>query len=341
MKQLQFAITIYLIILGTTINAQVAGLYDSYPIDGYTELSVKKATEFAERKLIVATLDYDEDIVKKLDKNKDPEKLSTYKSTIKEFNADIKEMVDSLWTLNKSVKYMSYEDIEDIKGDDKSEYVVIIMVRLHEKPTPGTSNDKTVLTSYDISFDNAVFGGDQKTNKIRSTNSHFTLMRVCLLENLKSPNQMTIPMGHVVPQPADIAFGLTYMDWYIRSKMADVSDKDMVTQINESSKELATLTLLISEEDAKDDDIMGKGNKTYPFKSQIVTKEELEAHILAKTPGYAYVNYGHNSACAVKVENRTLLRVPKPSEVTLISTETTIAKMGLSVQKLIEKGEEE
>ena len=104
MKQLQFAITIYLIILGTTINAQVAGLYDSYPIDGYTELSVKKATEFAERKLIVATLDYDEDIVKKLDKNKDPEKLSTYKSTIKEFNADIKEMVDSLWTLNKSVK---------------------------------------------------------------------------------------------------------------------------------------------------------------------------------------------------------------------------------------------
>jgi len=162
-----------------------------------------------------------------------------------------------------------------------------------------------------------------------------------LLENLKFPNQMTIPMGHVVPQPSDIAFGLTYIDWYIRSKMANLSDKDLVAQINENSKELATLTLLISEEDAKDDDVMGKGNKTYPFKSQIVTKEELEAHILAKTPGYAYVNYGHSRACAIKLEDRKLLRVPKPAEITLISTETTIIKMGLSVQKFIEKGEEE
>jgi hypothetical protein len=38
----------------------------------------------------LTTLEYDEDIVKKLDRNKDPEKLATYKSTIKEFNADIK-----------------------------------------------------------------------------------------------------------------------------------------------------------------------------------------------------------------------------------------------------------
>jgi hypothetical protein len=29
---------------------------------------------------------------------------------------------------------MSYEDIQDIKGDDKSQYVVIIMERLDEKP---------------------------------------------------------------------------------------------------------------------------------------------------------------------------------------------------------------
>ncbi|HRF77128.1 MAG TPA: hypothetical protein PLB46_11185 [Chitinophagales bacterium] len=339
MKQLQLTIALCLVIFGSIQNAH--GQFDSYPIDGYTELSVKKATEFAERKLIVTTLEYDDDIVKKLDKNKDPEKLATYKATIKEFNADIKKMVDSLWTLNKSIKYMSYEDIKDIKGDDKSQYVVIIMERMEEKTSTGTSGKTYVIGNYDITFDNSAIGGIQKTNKIRSKSSHFTVMRVALLENLQFPNQMTIPMGHIVPQSTDIAFGLTYIDWYIRSKMADISDKDMMIQINEKSKELATLTLLISEEDAKDDDIMGKGSKVYPFKSQIVTKEELEAHILAKTPGYAYVNYGHNSACAVKVDNRTILRVPKPSEVTLVSTENTIAKMGISVQKLIEKDEEE
>jgi hypothetical protein len=94
---------------------------------------------------------------------------------------------------------MSYEDIQDIKGDDKSQYVVIIMERLDEKrlPLEHQMTKHTLIGSYDITFDNAAIGGDQKTNQIRSTNSHFTLMRVCLLENLKFPNQMTIPMGHV------------------------------------------------------------------------------------------------------------------------------------------------
>lgn len=317
----------------TTIYAQT-DIFGNYQTQYFGKITPETFDKIAERKLIVVLLEEDPNIVTKLGKNKDPEKLATYKSTITNFNSDIKLVFEALWTMHDSLEFKTWSEISKIPKTEKSNYEIVTFMRYKE----ALQNTESFEDVSRIDFDNAAIGGSQKTNEIKSNSYEYTMMKIGALQTIKIDSHVWIAMGHLVPTSLDLAFGIAYIQWYLQSKKDGISTSEMMSESKVNCKELPGLTLLISEADAKDNKIMGDDDKKYPYKTEIVPIEKIEEYITLKTPGYAYLNYNNEKACVVKIENNSILYIPYTTALTIQSI-VSVSKMGSMVQKIIDTGD--
>lgn len=345
MKFLKFLFTLFCILCigDQTLVAQSSDYYGIFPPDNLGEYTAERAKEFTERTLIIILLQENPNIIKRFVNDKNTKKLETYKNTIKEFNKKMRLIGDSLWHMHQSVKYMGWGDALEINAKDKSKYAYIAVLRYEDDDD---AQFEDVPSKLSIDYDASLIGGIQYDTIEKSTHSECSVMQFSLLERLEYRGGLTVPMNHLIPDEADLAFGFNYITWFIKNKLTDISDKDLYHSLQENGKELAELTLLISEEDAKDEKLMGTNNgnkKPYPFKTQIVTKEQLLEHVLAKTPGYAWLNFNHGCPGVFSTESRNLLFVQIPNAYGLGSMFeiNSVARMGVAIQKYIEQSKEE
>jgi hypothetical protein len=317
----------------TFVNAQ-STMFGTYQTQVYGKITADAYQRIIEKKLIVVLLEEDSYIVNKLAKNKDPEKLATYKKTIKDFNADVKPVFEALWTIHKSIEFKTWSEISEIPKSEKSDYVIVTFMRYQSSEQ--ASSTETFEDVSRIDFDNSIIGGLQKTSDDLSDTREYTVMKFGQLQSIKLSSQAWVIMGHLVPTSVDLAFGIGYIEWYLKSQQAGASLNEMMRESKVTCKEIPNLTLLVNEQDAKDVKIMGDASSKYPYRFQILPIEEIEEIILSKTPGYAYLNFNNNKSCVVKAENNAILFVPYTTALT-IQTNVTVAKMGEMVQKNIEE----
>jgi len=285
-----------------------------------------------QRKMIVMVLQDDVKVVSKLTKSGDTAGLAAYKLSVKTINDNFIEAVNLLWPYHEEFIYKSYDELQAMEKELKPQYAVIYFARYETYTDEGETK---VRTSYDINWGgDYLVGGKGYAAKNRSDKDFYTVMKVSLLEELRKAPPFQVPMSRVVPNKADMYFGLNYARWYMHMKLERVSEEQMNDTLQNNCRKLENLVLLISADDVRHGLIDDPFKAYYPIKFNVVPKEMLEEIIMTNASGYAYLLVNCGKACVMNTQTGEPLYISR-----LYDWDTYISfdKMGKEIAKIIGK----
>ncbi|MFI5172256.1 MAG: hypothetical protein ACHQFW_07685 [Chitinophagales bacterium] len=259
-------------------------------------------SELKNRKLILMIQDEEEfyDI-----KNTKPGvSFTDYKNTVDLINNNLKTVVDSLWPYHDEFLMLNYKELQKIAKADMEKYAVIYFIRYEEE---GGGNYKKHLHYFNIG---CLPDGNTYDMKNISTTENYSGMKLAFLENFRDPDNIFIPMSHLIPQQSDIAFGLSYVIWFLHMRSIDKTEKQMRDTLARNSTQITEITLLVSRADIENKNFIDLSFTEYPFEYKVVEQQELDSLILSRSEGFGYLNYNLQKACVVKTVNGEPLYVP-------------------------------
>ena len=285
-----------------------------------------------DRKLILMTLSEDIKVVNKFKKEDDTTALKEYRAAIKKFNNDLITVVDLMWPYHDSYLLMPYDSIQKMDKLIKPEYVMIYFVRYDTYIEAGETK---VHTSYDINWDGYLISENNAYSvKNRSDVDYYTVMKIAQVDEFRKAPPFQIAMPHIAPTKTDIAFGMSYALWYLNMKNDRLDEAQIKEAIDNNTKQLSTITLLISSDDVKSKLVEDPYKAGYPFPFNVVPPEMYEQVIMSRMPGYAYLTMNCNKSCITKAETGEPMFLFRPYD---WNTDLPFSKAGKEIQKITAK----
>ncbi len=285
-----------------------------------------------DRKMIIMILGEDVKLVNKLKKSGDTLTLKEYRNAIDQLNHDFIAVVDSLWPFQQEFTYMIYDSVQTIPKEAKPEYAVMFFVRYQVYIESGETKTKT---SYDINWDDYLITNEAYSEKNQSTVDFYTVFKIAKVEEFRRTPPVQLPMPHISPTKTDIAFGVSYAAWYMNQKMKGNADAELRAVLDENSRELSKLTLVICSDDVKKKMIDNPYDANYPYTFNVVPKEMYEQVIATKMQGYAYLIMNCGKPCVIRAEDAEPLYISRLYDWNAL---ISFKQMGKEVAKITGKG---
>lgn len=285
-----------------------------------------------DRKLILMTLSEDLKVVNKFKKADDTTSLMEYRAAIQKFNSDLITVVDSMWPYHKEYLLMPYDSIQKMDKEIKPQYVMIYFVRYDTYIEAGETK---VHTSYDVNWDGYLIGGSNLySEKNKSDVDYYTVMKIAQVDEFRKSPPFQIAMPHISPTKLDMVFGLSYAVWYLNMKNDRMEEADLRKAIDENTKQLNGITLLISSDDIKSKLVDDPYKSGYPYQFNVVSPEMLEQVIMSRMPGFAYLTMNCNKAWITKASTGEPMFIYRPYD---WNTDLPFSKVGKEIQKITGK----
>ena len=237
-----------------------------------------QARELKARGFIVQMLSEEPKILALLQKDKDPNKLTTYRKNIRESNDLIKKAVTRFWKHHKTVLYKTKAEIEAMKAAEEEKkkklrkhYAVMSMDFFSGRVK--TREESAVLTDQQYTGD-----------------GNYLFIR--FWEGIQFV-YTSIP--HVIPTEADLVYAVRYLSNQIEGMEYG---KDITKLCEENAPQMRSKTLLLtawqaSQLEAKD------WEKYYPYPHKIVSQTEIDKAIVNADPNFAVIVYSDQSDTVV------------------------------------------
>lgn len=288
--------------------------------------------DIKDRKLILMTLSEDIKVVNKFKKANDTTALNDYLAAIQKFNNDFVAVVDSMWPYHKEYLMMPYDSIQKMDKEIKPQYVMIYFVRYDTYIEGGETK---VHTSYDVNWDGYLIGGSNSySEKNKSEVDYYTVMKIAQVDEFRKAPPFQIAMPHISPTRLDMAFGMSYAVWYLNMKNDRLEEAQLKEAIDENTKQLSSITLLISSDDIKSKRVEDPYKAGYPFPFNVVPPAMLEEVVMSRMPGYAYLTMNCDKACITKAATGEPMFLYRPYD---WNTEMPFSKVGKEIQKITGK----
>jgi hypothetical protein len=241
----------------------------------------KEIKELAERKLIVITEEPSTKVIDKLKKKGQTAEIEKIQKMYDDFNALVKISVAQKWTMHQEVEYKTWTQFKKMDNKKREKYAAIYFLsKRAARTSSGYVPAKNLILNSDM---------DEETTTQHDFTSLFQTFTIDKAEDvpvdkIKFGNpvySMTLP--EVYPGALSVHFALQSTNIYFEQRLSGekATMKSAKKEIAENSARLKEKTLLIRE-DWKDDDLTaGIIKEIYPYAFKFVSKEELEASILA------------------------------------------------------------
>ena len=239
------------------------------------------------RKLIVITEQPNDNVLKKLKKKNQSDKIALYDAAIDNYNADLKKVVEKFWTFSKNgFEYKTYAEADALRKSGNKDYAVLYCVSASMNHfNSGFSEGDGLNWTWDT----------KDESKDRDYFDGFAEMKVSTLEDLKDKPIFYAVLTDNFPTITSLANGIwtmqTYMDIRLRKKRdkEDVSAKDQMNEwVAKNNKSLKNKILLLRQDLLPKDYDNSKIAQNYPYKFEIVSSAWLDSLVYNKDPQYAY-----------------------------------------------------
>ncbi len=242
-------LTIILFIITNLTNAQL----------GYGKIEdIKKLKEVP----ILVVLDtLNEDYVKKLSKSKKA-KVEAYYSKLENFNKVLRPSFENYWSFSETIKFISSKEMKSyLSKSNEGKYAYF---KLDVESGSNSLKLKGLITTY-----------------------HYSIYLI----GSKKP-VYTFMYHSSTPNAADFKFILQQIQSYLRQrgllKTGVKTKKELIADLNKSSKEVKNRMLLINRNDLSKG-LLKKIGSLYKFKYKIISSEEIDKAILNEYDSIAYL----------------------------------------------------
>jgi hypothetical protein len=197
------------------------------------------------RKLIIVVEQESVKMVELLRKKRRADQIDLYKSTIRDYNVAMQEAVEKFWPYGKgpdSLLYMTYDEADRLRKTKTKEYAVLYCANVENFTFKGEEGGRKL---------NGISWSDnfKVANSKRDHWEKYAVMEIKLIEELgKSEPVFTQNLANVLPEKADVVFGLRVLQYYLQEQLSKsnggVVKMEDILKIKDEGK-IAEKTLLL------------------------------------------------------------------------------------------------
>ena len=198
--------------------------------------------ELPARKLIVVTEMDSPRLIELLRRKRKTKEIDLYKAAVAQYNAWIREVAPRYWPYQpENIEYMTFSEADRLRRGTKSKsYAVLYCAHVENfinKGTEGARRHSGLVWEEDFT----------EVNKRREHWDTYAVMELKLIEDLGNPNTVfSQNLSNVLPDKADLVFGLQMLNRYIRAgeaKAPKLSEMQDVLSYASSPSDSTTLLL--------------------------------------------------------------------------------------------------
>jgi hypothetical protein len=251
------------------------------------QLSNEKSSDIKEilqRPLIVIIEEPDPKIIKKFNKKGLEADAKDYIEDIKQYNANMKEMVEKYWKgNNKKILYKTFEAVRKLKSEQNTKYALLYCLPF--LPSTQTISYYPLESMNQVVHLKEVYENENLTRII-------THMIIKKIEDLYKKPIYMVPLVDVLPTKSSIKVGIHEIDTYFNYGIRKIEDKEIKQQKEEVAKNaprLKDMTLLIRKDFLEEGTTKEALKAVYPYSFKLHSFNEYEKLVLQDDEKYAYL----------------------------------------------------
>jgi len=227
------------------------------------------------RKMLVLVEQPEEEIIARLEKA-DKGLIAIYKERLETYNSNLKTALQTFWTFQEDVKFVSIEEIKEIKKSKSKEYTVIFT----------TSISYSGSTAHDIDWSDDLIKASM-VDYHKYTQFGTIALAVALIEDYGERTITSMPSNRYLPTKTEMACMVYTMNSILLGEIGppQITLKD----IDKNCPGLKTKTLLINKSNLSDQLSEEKLKSIYPYGLRVLDDKEIDELVFSKTPGIAYL----------------------------------------------------
>lgn len=244
----------------------------------------EKLSELQGRKLIVVTEMDSPRLIELLRKKRKTKEIPLYKAAVEQYNAWMRQVVECYWPYNNDIEYMTFSDADRLRRTKSKEYAVLYCAHVENFTTKG---DEGARRHSGLNWPEDFLGA----NKKRDHWDTYAVMEIKLIEDLGNRNTVfSQNLSNVLPDKADLAFGMQMFHHYLRAAEAKASKLSVMQDVLNYAPSLSDSTTLLIRKDWLHP-YLNEANvgAVYPHPYRVVDAKTYQIRIGCGDSTYAYV----------------------------------------------------